>query len=450
MTFLEKMNRDVQVIPDRVKEIAEASYTGASKHYVSEIMKWNGKLYEVIYGIKHTMKGLWVQRLLVVPEKGPVLLRNCFWEWPGYGNPGFKSWGYDGKDWKRNYYETYEYEPCFGEADKAFPIEKVYRKLLTTEEELTALDSSLRYAHYQNGSMEPMGYIRLYRKHPRSAEMLMRFVPRMDWITDANLTQLDQEPLFFRWVERHHSELQMMAFRTAHNAYKKNPQGSARDYATSLSYRIQCGRELAFEDKELYQKILQHTSRERLCEWLSDNHIGTRVYFDYIRACDYLRLNLGDTKVLFPKNFGEMHDLYTRQYRSHEREQEKKKYEKISREMKKTADRFFFLAYSDEEYEVRLATCKSDLIDEGHDLGICVGRMDYDERQANGKIMICFIRKQSAPFTSFVCAEVKITEKTLALGQCYGAKNQVVPEVEGFCRNWMAASNKAYREKASA
>jgi len=90
MTFLEKMNRDVQVIPDRVKEIAEASYIGASKHYVSEIMKWNGKLYEVIYGIKHTMKGLWVQRLLVVPEKGPVLLRNCFWEWPGYGNPGFK------------------------------------------------------------------------------------------------------------------------------------------------------------------------------------------------------------------------------------------------------------------------------------------------------------------------------------------------------------------------
>lgn len=452
MTFLEKINREVEQIPKRVRDYADTSLCG-TKTCVAEIYKYRGKLYEVVYGIKHLSKGCWVQKLLVVTEDGKIFNRNCFYEDNWYGTGGFRSWGYDKKTWYRNYYETYQYEPYFAECD-SFPVEKVYMTLLTTEEELAEIDESLKYAHYKNYSIEPMSYIRLYRKHPRSAEMLMRFVPRYDWITEKNLEQLDNEPRFFRWVERHHSELSKMSFRTAHNAYKKNPQGNAEDYAGSLSYRISCGRELAQSDNEMYKKVLEHTSREKLCEWLSDNQISTRLYFDYIKACDWLRLRLSDTKVLYPKNFMEMHDLYCAQYAEtdyykelNKSRLEREKAERISAEMKAVADKFSFLNYSADGYETIVATSKKDLIDEGANLNICVGRMTYDERQARGESIICFIRKAVSPTTSFVCTEVKVGT-SLKIVQCYGQNNKLVPEVSDFTEKWMKKANRLWKKTA--
>lgn len=449
MTFLEKMNREIDNIPKRVLDHSKTTLQG-NKSCVAEIIKYRGKLYEVVYGIKHTSKGCWTQKLMVVPECGDTLYRNCFYEDNWYGGGGFKSWGYDKKTWYRNYYESYEYEREFSTISN-FPVNKVFMTLLTTEDELTALDPTLKYAHYKNYTLEPMTYIRLYRKYPRSAEMLMRFVPREDWITEKNLKQLEEEPRFFRWVERHHAELSKMSFRTAHNAYKKNPQGNAEDYAGSLSYRISCGRELSQSDNEMYRKVLEHTTREKLCEWLSDHQISTRLYFDYIKAVDWLRLKLEDTKVLYPKNFMEMHDLYCAQYAETEyykelnrNRLEAEKAERISADMKKVADRFRFLSYTADGYETIVAESKKDLIDEGANLNICVGRLDYDQRQARGDSIICFIRKTAFPTTSFVCTEVKVGA-SLKIVQCYGRNNTLVPEVSEFTEQWMKTANKQWK-----
>lgn len=86
------------------------------------------------------------------------------------------------------------------------------------------------------------------------------------------------------------------------------------------------------------------------------------------------------------------------------------------------------------------------LIDEGAALEHCVGRMDYDRRQAEGRSVICFIRRVGDESTPYVTAEVKVDGQMLKVSQCYGYRDGLVHEVDGFVKGWMKESNKAYRK----
>ena len=114
--------------------------------------------------------------------------------------------------------------------------------------------------------------------------------------------------------------------------------------------------------------------------------------------------------------------------------------------MKKQAEKFSFLSsFKDSSYCVIVAKSKFDLINEGEKLHHCVGRMDYDKRQAEGKSIICFIRKNDDIETPFATAEIKIGNN-LTVNQCYGDKDRTVPEVEDFVSAWLKYSNKQYKK----
>lgn len=457
MNFMTFSNKHVNDIPNCVVEFgSKLKYSGT--FYCSTIGMFRNKLYEVVYGVNKTTRGIRYQRLLMIPEEGQLLLRNCYFGW-GMSS-GFHSYGYDKKDKKFSYGEVLYYSDEFDEAVSDFPISKVYRELLTTQEEITKLDSSLRYACYTyNCSVEPIEYFRIYKAFPKQAEMLMKFrLYRM--ISKNNCDRLSREPRFHKWLERHHQNLWGVAFQTAFNSWKKNPECSVRDYETSLSYRIMCGKEVSQRNKPVYEKALKHTTQERLYEWQKENHIKSASYMDYLVACDWLKLDFSDTKVLFPRNFQEVHDNYTAQYGEWKREQDRIEEERIRAEREKrnaeemrtlgerlraTSDKFSFLSYGNGGYLVLVAKSKQDLIDEGSALGHCVGRMDYDKRMANGKEVICFIRKKEEPSKPFVTAQV-IVGDSLRVNQCYGYKDSIVPEVNEFKEQWMQYANKRYKD----
>jgi len=317
----------------------------------------------------------------------------------------------------------------------------------------------LRYSCFDNDSnVEPIDYFRIYRRFPKQAEMLMKFrLYRM--ISMNNCERLSKEPRFHKWLERHHEVLYGKAFQTTFNSWKKNPECSVNDYETSLTYRIMCGKEVAQRNKPVYEKALKHTTQERLYEWQKENNIKPASYMDYLIACDWLKLDFSDTKVLFPRNFKEVHDDYTAQYGVWKREQDrieeerlwaerKRKYAEetrtLSERLKAQSDKFKFLKFKDKDYLVLVAQSKQDLIDEGSALSHCVGRMDYDRRMANGSEVICFIRKINEPATPFVTAQVIVGDR-LRVNQCYGFKDSIVPEVDSFKDKWMLYANKEYK-----
>ena len=452
--YIARMNRRIGPVDEGVQALAVKAFgerTGATLFSLMDRDRTG--IVELVYGMKKVHGSYRFQLLAVFSEneRRPALVRNVIWVWGGQC-PHFASYGYDGRDYGNNYWQA-AYQPDFSIFSDDVPMEKFYRAYdLVTVDSLTALDPSLRYCGWNGQLGVPViDYLRLYRKHPRSCEMLAR-AGLVRFLNEKALELVESDAGFARWIARNAGTLaaRRVAPRTAHNAYRKNPSGDPAAYCSSLEYRCRCGREVAVLDRDAYDRVLKHTTQERLASYLRSNGIDRRSYSDYIIACNWLKLDFADTKVLFPHDFRAMHDLYTAQYAEHLAEKEKVADRiPISAGMWITARRFLFLSdFQEDDYMVLVAKSKEELIREGAFLHHCVGRMDYDKRQARGTSVICFIRKKKYPDLPFVTAEVRITEERLRVVQCYGDHDRVVPELNGFTSRWMKHSNRIYRRNA--
>lgn len=455
--FLARQNASLEKFPiikgRRLIDILEERVCDGTDHIYSWLTKDRcvGLVLEV-YGAKRAKGRLHVQKLMAIPEREDVapLIRNC---WYGTGMAaGLHSYGYTKQDCK-----WYGYDKWFDFMDERFPVEKCWSFELFGLERLVELDESLKWCAYEkayfNGSC--IQYIRLYRKHPQTVEMLAK-ANLFRLLTEKAVAKISQDRRFACWLMKKRDSVRHMACKTAYDAYRKNPNGDPSDYQRSLMYRIQCGRESAFTNKEVYRKALKFATQERIAEYIRAN-TNRESYGDYLVACDWLRLDLSDTKVLFPHDFRAMHDLYTEQYAQHIREEmtedERLKAEgalmeriMTAKRMKDVAERFSFLSgFKADGYCILVASSKDELIDEGFALHHCVGRMDYDRRQADGNSVICFLRRESAPDVPYVTVEVKVSDR-LSVSQCYGNRDSVVPEVDGFVKEWMKYANAQMRK----
>ena len=460
MKLIDYVNKHIQEIPPEVESWAVSPSLYNNPCYCSVIRKNCGQIYEAIYGVKRIKGKTYIQLLVVDAEKDGRYVRNCYYSWYGCSK-GFHSYGYTGKGVKCSYYYELDYETILGEAKDDSDTDKIHRVCLNASD-LSTLEPNLRYCAYRQDFIEPMTYLRIYRRYPKQAEMLMKFgLTRM--ISESNCKRLSENPMFHRWLERHHEQCRYMAYQTAFNSYKKNPECDPRDYENSLCYRIQCAKELVQRNKPVYDKAMKHTTPERLVQWQEKNKVSPASYMDYLVACDWLRLDFSDTKVLFPRNFKEMHDIYTEQYGAHQAELRRQErlaeerriaeQDKADAEERKTraqrmldvSTRFSFLAYRSNGYLAIVARDVEELISEGSALHHCVGRMNYDKRMASGSEVICFIRKENEPDKPFVTAQVMVGS-SLKLNQCYGYNDRKFPEVDEFTENWMAYANRRYKD----
>jgi len=460
MNILSYFNKHLEEIPKEVLEY-KPEYC-SNPCYVSVLGKKCGKLYEAIYGRKVIKGVVYIQLLALETEKNGYV-RNMYYN--NYGmSAGVHSYGYTKKS-HTVYGQTFDYDTSLVPVDRHFCLDRIHRVVLNPET-LATLDSELKYCCYKHTYLEPMPYVRLFRKYPKECEMLMKFdLAKM--ISENNLKKLQKDQPFFRYLERHHEELRWKAFQTVYNSWKKNPTGSVDDYEKSLSYRIECGKQLAIRNRPVYEKAMKHTTQERLVKWEKENKINPSSYMDYLVACDWLKLDFSDTKVLFPRNFKEVHDNYTEQYGEWKREHDRIEAERQRRErrramkawekkeakelqtrgarMLETADRFSFLNCLIDGYKVIVARTKEELIDEGSALDHCVGRMDYDKRMANGESVICFVRKDTDVLTPFATAEVKVSNR-LNVVQLYGEKDKMMPELDEFREHWMEYANEKFKK----
>ena len=403
--FIQRQNNLIDVFPvvsgKQLEDVIKAKMGNENFHSNLSYFSWLDfdseiGIVEEIFGAKWNKKVFKVQKLFVIPadKKYCALSRNSFYSSCG-GYTGVHSYGYDHKDSRWFHYQS-EFDFT------AIETEKVNREELFGLDRILWLDDSLKYCAYKSGrGIYAIDYIGLYRKFP-ICEMLMKLNIKRMWSEKA-LEFIAANKDFQKWIFKNAEKLSDMAFQTAKNAFKKNPNGDPADYQASLRFRIEAGKEASFDNKLIYKKALKFAPQEKLYEYIKEKHIARQSYGDYLTACDWLHLDFSDTKVLFPKNFTEMHDLYTAQYAEYMNDLEAKKHLQLSVKMLKTAEKFSFLGtFSDSLYSVVVAKSKSDLINEGERLHHCVGRMDYDRRQADGKSVICFIRRNDEPDSPFV------------------------------------------------
>lgn len=371
-------------------------------------------------------------------EHFPTMVRQCRYSTYGSGR------GFYGIFGKVNPYKYYCSELICG--DKWVEIGDWYDERIkhhgaeiNEPENIIAADLSLQYFAYQKDKyVNLLDYIKCYRKYP-IAEVAIRLELYRLATNEKALKIMAENKHFRKFLYKHQEECKGMAFQTIYNSFKKNADGNVNDYYNSLMYRIQCGKEIAVKNKELYHQVLKYTTQEKLVAYFKENGIDPSMYFDYIEACIWLRLNLEDTKVLFPHNFRQMHDDYVEQYFLSKAESEKDKYQNssIGKAMFKTFKKYECLAICGDEYSILIARSKFDLIEESAVLKHCVGRMSYDQRQAKEETMICFVRQNEALDKPYVTLELDL--KSFKVLQCYGINNSKPSEdVKTFVNAWQA------------
>lgn len=448
-SFLRRQNNLIDVFPviagRQLEDVIKAKMGNENFHSNLSYFSWLDfdseiGIIEEVFGAKWNKKGFTVQKLFVIPadKKYCALSRNSYYCTCG-SYSGFHSYGYDGKDSRWFYYQS-------GFDFTGIDTQRVGREELFDLNRILYLDDSLKYCAYKIGNgVYTIDYIGLYRKYP-ICEMLMKLNIKRMWSEKA-LEFITTNKDFQKWLFKNAEKVSDMAFQTAKNAFRKNANGDPADYQASLRFRIEAGKEASFDNKAVYKKALRYASQEKLYEYIKEKSISKESYGDYLTACDWLHLDFADTKVLFPKDFHALHDDYTAQYAEYTNDLEAKKHLQLSKKMLGTAEKFSFLgAFKDDLFSVVVARSKGDLINEGERLHHCVGRMDYDKRQADGKSVICFIRKNDELENPFVTAEIKIGETKLSVNQCYGDKDTVVHEVDGFVDSWMRFANREYRK----
>lgn len=438
--FLNYQNKIVDCIPD------EVVFCGQNNTQVSllDIDPYVG-LIETIYAIKTIKNVKHIQKIMVIPKDKSIhpLARNCYYN---YGGPaaGFHVYGFIGKG-SGSYFQYHEYSKCFKLC--LIETEKVYRQELFNSNNIMTLLPQYKYSGYNKCSgIYAIDYLAKLDKFP-VAEMLMKLHINRMW-DDKALKFIQENKPFQKYLYKFREEINRnrMAFSTVKNAYKKNPELSPENYYTSLMYRMKCGRENAGIRKDVYKKILKYTTQEKIRDYLEKTKIGNSTYSDYLIACEWLHLKFDDTKVLFPKDFNYWHDLYTTQYAQYVAEAEEKAHIQISEKLKQTAEKFGFIETKIGDYFVLVAKSKKDLIFEGEILSHCVGKMNYDKKQAEGKSLICFIRKEIN--TPYATCELDLTQKSLKIRQVYGKNNSQItePDFLDFKEKWIKKINQTYKK----
>lgn len=392
-------------------------------------------IYERIYAMRKVKnRSFEYQEVMIVSERFGTFYKNCFFSYSGL-TYGLHTYGWDKKDYKYRYYETLKYMSKFEES--AIDQSDVRRHENIDIEKIAAYDPALRYCSFvSNGFINAFDYFKIYRKYP-ICEMLMKLnIFRM--FNERALKTISSDKHLQKWLFANANTVRSMHFNTAFNAYKKNcdPEKYSKDISMKMHFAYMAR---GYKNTPAYIEITKCYDFVKVMEYAEK--AGVASYFDYIDACIFLHLDLSIGKVAFPHNFKKMHDDYTSQHNA-----EKNKI--INTQMRKIAKKYLFLEYSDGKYKTAVAKNKNELIREGDKLHHCVGRMNYDEKQAKEQSVICFVRTIKNPDTPYITVEVEC--KTLKVLQCYGSYDGVVNnKVSEFVNKWIKTVKSRKTRKAA-
>ena len=286
--------------------------------------------------------------------------------------------------------------------------------------------SEFKYCGYSGGDL--ITYLNNYRKD-NSIEMFGKMgLP----LSPILINKAKNDKQFRRFLWEHDNEIAIYGIQAALYAYKHNKS-------------IVESRRICFvknQNDRLCAKLVPEVKgtnidRTKLLDYLES--IGDEqgnLYDDYLRAIKALKLDLNDTKNIYPKEFHRMHDLRAAEYASYMAKQDEKRRAKLYKDFAEKCKEYQVFAYTGQKYSIIIPTVVPDLVKEGNALSHCVGRMGYDKKVAEGVSLIAFVRKNEELDKPFVTVEYRFDEKKLR--QCYGeSDSKPAQEVIFFVDEWV-------------
>ena len=261
----------------------------------------------------------------------------------------------------------------------------------------------------------PVTYLRTYLQYPQVEYLVKLGLGKFTGSTMI-LRRIGKDNRFCKWLIAHKTELQNKHFyidvvlRSYRTGTPLETLQAYREVKTMLVHdsRLNGIREM-FVGKE----------RDRFFAYISQQKTNLHTYADYIKACEYLGLDMTKERNRFPHDFQRWHDIRIDQYATKKADEDKEKRKELYAQFAAVAEKYLALqGKSDQEYAVFIARSPAELIREGEVLHHCVGRMNYDQRFIREESLIFFVRRIAEPDTPFVTVEYSLSQKRVL--QCYG------------------------------
>lgn len=155
------------------------------------------------------------------------------------------------------------------------------------------------------------------------------------------------------------------------------------------------------QDVFLFKELTKYVDISKFKDYLENQNLDYNYiyeYYDYIKCCEKMGLDLNDKKVLFPKIFMEQHDKIMAEMIITTNP-------KINEKIQSLSNILELNIYKDDKYIIFPADSVSSLIDESTQMSNCV--RNYCERISNNECQIYFMRYKDSVNKSLVTIEVR-------------------------------------------
>lgn len=288
-------------------------------------------------------------------------------------------------------------------------------------------------------------YLRYYKQYPQIEYLMKAGLCDYAFSTQI-LKEIGKNKRFCKWLMKNRAEITQNGYYVdvILRAFRTNKP--VADLQAYKKYRMQLSKEVELKELRTFFK----NDLEKFVLYIRSQNTNPYSYRDYLRACNYLGLDMTENKNRFPHDFKRWHDIRIDEYNTAKALKDEQERKALYDKFAAVASKYLGLEYDEKSLYIAIIAQKpSDLIHEGELLHHCVGRMGYDQKFAREESLIFFIRTKSQPDVPFVTIEYSPAQKRIL--QCYGDHDsKPTEEVINFVhKKWLPYANRKIKQLAA-
>lgn len=296
---------------------------------------------------------------------------------------------------------------------------------------------------------DELKYLRIYEQYPQ-AEYFIKIGLQHLATNKTLLKKAGKDKNFRKWLIQNARQL-----RNEHGYY---PCFSSQTILASYKANVSILKG-AMEEKEKREMLRNYSYTNTISKVIPKDEISTFIkyihkqntnvssYADYIKACEYLNLDMSLPKNRYPHDFKRWHDIRIDEYNTAKAIADEKQKQEMYAKFAIVSEKYLSLQRNlKDAFIVLIARTPKDLIHEGDYLHHCVGRMNYDQRVIREESLIFFIRNKDNPDIPFVTVEYSLKQHKVL--QCYGDKDtKPAAHVLDFVhKKWLPYANRKLKQ----
>ena len=436
---IEKIKPIPKYIVERIRRCDKENVTRVPCHtrFYSYLTKNDGELVKVTVAVKNHYKQ-WMYKQVAVHglNSDRCFVKDMvFYYISGYQVGWYEQGLQKGQRW-------YECSDCGYAEDKYFdpfaPI--VNRKYLDKFPEYKYSAVNL----YRG--VDILKYLRFYNQYPQIEYLMKAGLCDYAFSTQI-LKKVGKDKRFCKWLMKNRAEIIQNGYYVdvILRSYK-----TGKSFAYLQSYK-KCRMGLAKDSSLNELRTFFKNDLEKFVLYIRNQNANPYSYRDYLRACNYLGVDMSMDKNRYPHDFKRWHDIRIDEYNTAKALKDEQERKALYDKFAAVASKYLGLEYDKKSVYIAIIAQKpSDLIHEGELLHHCVGRMGYDQKFAREESLIFFIRTKSQPDVPFVTIEYSPAQKRIL--QCYGDHDSKPNDsVMNFAnKKWLPYANRKLKQLAAA